>query len=216
MSIEQIIHQVQWPELVVGIVVGIVVAVFGHWLKIHGSRRQPIKYQLRTTTIFAGATEDRFGTVTKLVVQQKGERSEYDNLHAIELTVANAGNVDIPSFKFGVTLPEGRLLVRIQSNPPDRHHAVQISAPQTEADVLPQDIDFTLEPFNRGDQYSLIFQVSAEEGHDLGAPLAMSTPHPVKFVRVLDRTDVTKAATIAAEISMPSLTTAIRAMMGTR
>jgi hypothetical protein len=135
-------------------------------------------------------------TVARLVVRENpfrmGAEKTVENLTLSRITLTNRGNQDFEKFVFGISVPEGTLIIDFRATAPDRYHVMKAVTSRTPEDPVPEpvtEMDFKIEPFNRADTYSLdvylTYEVEAGE-------ITFSTAQPVKFVNVSMAGEVVK------------------------
>ncbi len=156
------------------------------------NRRQPIAYKMETIEIFKKNPE----LISLQAVLMEGDKPNFtaDNFSIARITLINKGNQDIEQFSFGVTLKGTDKAIDIKQETPDRHHKIKVlnpvglSTPTTE-------LDFTLEPFNRGDKYILSVYFTYL---DSSSPIELSSSHSTKFVEANTETDSTLRLSLAS------------------
>jgi hypothetical protein len=162
-------------------------AVITAVLSKYRNRRQPVAYTLEVIDIFRKGKN--FPRLAKLLVTEHplgyGEERSVDNLSLARITVTNKGNQDIKEFSFGVTMDEGNKTVDTRFSGTDRHHLIKIGFPGLELDKEPKEpvtaIDFFMEPFNRGDTYSVDIYFTYDKNR---GEVKLSSSHPIQFVKL--------------------------------
>ena len=158
---------------------GLLGAVLNNVVTIYRNRVQPVRYRLKTTSIFADTLQ---GTPVeaKVSLTEGGTDFRFKNLFLTELTITNSGNQNIKEFMLGITSSEKALLVGVNCDSPDRHHGALAADVPTPA-VPKREVDYVLKPFNRGDRYSFrILSTCAQDGEP--GKIQLSSSEAVRFV----------------------------------
>src|ERR1700730_1698766 len=124
------------------------------------TRMQPVGYRLELIPLFPRAAIG--GAIdAKIRLTQDSAGVDFDNLHIMEFEAVNRGNQDLHEFSFGLTMPKGASIAFVSTSGKDRHHSIVIKqniSPVNRSGV----VDFTCNPFNRGDQYGSTLYVSLD------------------------------------------------------
>jgi hypothetical protein len=177
-------NQWQWVPWVVGIVsggaMGAIITAFINHLK---NRRQPVGYRKDIVHIFRKKRDDP-KLAARLLAREHpfstGPEQEIDVLSLARLSLTNLGNQDLTKFTFGITMSEGSKIIDMRMKEPDRHHAMHVIMPEDTTQPLTE-LDFTLEPFNRGEKYNVnIYFTYGENPIDI----TISSPHPTRFINL--------------------------------
>jgi len=159
---------------------GLAGAILNNIVSSFRSRIQPVGKKISVSPLFSpGITGSTLSTT--VTISDDISSYQFSNLHVADICIANRGNQDISKFLLGVTLADGDKCVHIESTVKDRHHAV-IPVTQVTPANPSSTIDFTLNPFNRGNEYNLrIFIVAAD--CEPGS-ISISSPEPIRFVEI--------------------------------
>lgn len=146
--------QIEWLKIAASIVGGgFAGAILTNIVTAHRSRIQPVGRRIDVTPLFTPGFAS--APLKPTVTISDGTRSyEFSNLHLAELNIVNRGNRDFTNFRFGLTLSATDTCVHAEPTESDRHHVATLATaitPATPSSIL----DFTLEPFNRGDAYTI-------------------------------------------------------------
>ena len=118
----------------------------------------------------------------EILLKVGDKQQSYSNLVLGRIVLKNTGNSDYQEFKFGITLNSLNLAVYLQTETPDRSHVIT-SSPEIDLNHIDSEIDFTLQPFNRGDVYNIsLFILPVTEDIEM----SLSTAHPVEFADLLE------------------------------
>jgi hypothetical protein len=115
-----------------------------------------------------------------------GTETQINNLHYLKINIFNRGKGDIPAFTFHATTSVDYEFVFADLHQPDPAH-------KSTAAILPaptnrlKDIEVTLIPLNREDNYTISLYAIANRLHGAQDILTLSTSHPVKFTPLRDR-----------------------------
>jgi hypothetical protein len=177
-------NQWQWVPWILGLLgggaMGAIIAAFINYLK---NRRQPVGYQKDTIDIFR-KKRDHPKLAARLLAREHpfgtGPEQEIDTLSLARVSLTNLGNQDLAKFTFGITMSEGSKIIDMRMKEPDRHHVMKVIMPEDRAKPLTE-LDFTLEPFNRGEKYNVsIYFTYGENPIDI----TVSSPHPTRFINL--------------------------------
>ena len=172
---------VQWYHIVIPLIGGGAIgAIISAIVSAIRNRVQPVGRRIEFIPIFKetlGVSSLR----TKITISDGQNDYKFDNLFIAQVQLVNRGNRDIAEFRFGITLSSDDRVIYAELHSQDRHHIVkQVSELSLSNPV--SDIDFILQPFNRGDSYSLDLFTVISEGRDKPGTIQLSSPHPIKFV----------------------------------
>lgn len=147
------------------------------------SKKQPIAYRTEVVPLFKGGMfsgSDIVATLTLSSILKGGYAQNVPNLSIANIEVVNRGNKDYPEFRIGFTLSEGDVALHCVVSPTDRHHQAQIGT-QLGPSTPTREIDFTLVPFNRQDEYKFTLYIIARNGADAPGEITLGSPEPVTF-----------------------------------
>jgi len=146
------------------------------------NRRQPIGYTLDFFEIFK--KDAVYGALQALITVSNASDSgidlELENLSVARLGLINRGNQDIQEFKFGVTLQGSTEAIEVRTTTPDRYHIATCINPPSPPDFR-HELDFILQPFNRGDLYTLNIYFTY---FDAPGEIQLSSAHSTRFVEI--------------------------------
>lgn len=145
------------------------------------NRRQPVGYEMEVIKVFQKNPDyPSLHAVLMVGGNPNGPGYAVDNLAIARITLINKGNQDIELFNFGVTLEGTDEAVDIRMETPDRHHVMK-SLTEVGFDNRKKELDFTCQPFNRGEPYisSIYFTYCESPGL-----IQLSSPHSTKFVEI--------------------------------
>ncbi len=171
----------QW---IIGLVVVLVAggamgALITAVLTKYRNRRQPVTYTKEVIEIFKKNPEyPLLQASVELAGEEAGLSHEINNLSVARITIKNTGNDDIARFDFGATFKGTDRAIDVKVDTPDRHHKIDVLT-KVNAMEPKEEVDFALQPFNRGDEYKLSIFFNYV---DLPQPITVSTAHSTKFV----------------------------------
>lgn len=143
------------------------------------NRIQPVGHRIEVSPVLQPASS-RSDVDYSLTINDQGRDFKFSNLHIAELQIANKGNRDFASFRFGITLSDSDQGILAASKSSDRHHMVEMD--HVPSPSFPQKtIDFTLTPFNRRDTYTVTVYVVAPDSQD-PSDIDVTTPEAVRLV----------------------------------
>ena len=91
----------------------------------------------------------------------RGVENAVENLSLARIALINKGNQDIAEYDFGITLQSNNRVVDFTMSEPDRHHTMKVLVPADVEQV--SNLDFTLTPLNRGDEYGVDIYFTYDE-----------------------------------------------------
>jgi hypothetical protein len=151
-------------------------AVITSFVTRYRNKRQPIAYKLETIEVFKKNPD--LPSLQAVLMEGDNPKFTAENLSIARITLINKGNQDMEKFNFGVTLKGTSKAIDIKRETPDRHHemkcltGVGLKTPASE-------IDFILEPFNRGEEYKLNIHFIYV---DTPGSILVSSPHSTLFI----------------------------------
>jgi hypothetical protein len=159
---------------------GAVGALITAYVTHRRSSKQPIGYTEEIIHIFREG--QNFPRLAKLIVAEHpfgvGTEKPVNNLSLARIILINKGNQDLDEFAFGITMEGPYKVVDVRMKDPDRHHKMRVSIEEEVPLINP---DFSLTPFNRGDEYGVDIYFTYEQAPGL---LKLSTSHPCKFIEM--------------------------------
>jgi hypothetical protein len=148
--------------------------------------------------------EDLAGTAhpqAQIEISQGDQTYNYAHLQIAQVQVQNQSQQDFDQFELGITLSSQDGVIHLEVQTPDRHHLVKqldpsaFSVPKSQADLI-------LQPFNRGDSYTLrLLNITTEANQRLGE-IAFSSPVAVRFVDMPPIEEAIKDTVKSATISL--------------
>ncbi len=171
-------------------------AVLNNAVATYKSRRQPIGYRTEVIPVFKEEIDS--DSLKAVVTLTKGEETQnFRNLSISRITLLNAGNQDLKTFNFGITLTEGEKAVYVKVETPDRHHKATVLTPVGLLTPA-HEIDFRFEPFNRKEQYILNVFIELPEKQEKPGRITPSTAESPRFVEMPFPSEVAKNMAIRA------------------
>ena len=143
------------------------------------NRVQPVAYRLQARELFSNALQNGALDI-KVSVSEAGRRHEFDNLYELDIEIINTGNVDWPTFDFGLTLPAKQQAVLVEGRMTDRHHRFT-SLPTLSPENVSRELDIQVNPFNRGDRYGVVLYINRDDDNTLIGGIDISSPQSVIF-----------------------------------
>jgi hypothetical protein len=174
----------QWVPSVLSLLGGGAMgAIITAYINYRKNRRQPVGYRKDIVDIFR-KKRDHPKLAARLLVRehplQPSPEYEVDTLSLARVSLTNLGNQDLAKFTFGITMSEGSKIIDLRMKEPDRHHVMKVIMPDDRSKPLTE-LDFTLEPFNRGEQYNVsIYFTYSENPIDI----VITSPHPTHFLNL--------------------------------
>lgn len=196
-----------WQLAVTLVSGGAIGAIITALVSSYRHRIQPVGYRIEIVPIFR-PTNNPGSLDAKVLLTYNHANWEYENLFIVDLHVVNRGNQDLSEFSFGVTMRSGDEAIHMEATAPDRHHEV---ADATGVSPLQPNsaLDFVVRPFNRGDAYTLKFYVSTRNNAEELGPISLSSPAPVRFIRIPTAAELVQIAA-RSTLTVGKLTLSIR------
>jgi len=138
------------------------------------NKRQPVEY----CTSFLASMPGDWGRNALPPIPKEALAKMEKELWIGVISLINIGNQDIPKFNFGVTLNSQDKMLLVVPSTLDRHH--RVTTTPLDFDNPPSELDFILEPFNRGEPYLIHLVVQSTD--EFPQAMKLSTPHPVKLI----------------------------------
>jgi hypothetical protein len=144
----------------------------------HRNRRQPIGYSKDIINAFKH--EPEFSSLQIVLMENDNPQILAKSLSIARFTFINKGNQDMEQFNFGITLGGTSIAVQTKEETPDRHHIFRVLKGASVINPT-NELDFELQPFNRGEKYSLSVYFTY---NDSPGPVDISTHHSTTFVEL--------------------------------
>lgn len=144
------------------------------------TRPQPVGKRIDVVPVFRPSGNEA-QLEAAIAVTHAGNTVIFKNLFLAEVQIVNKGNRDLDELKFGATLGDGDQCIFVEAEPPDRHHKVTLVRPVT-PEAPRHEIDFSLDPFNRGDSYSFKLYVVIPEHRREPHEMALGSASPIRFI----------------------------------
>lgn len=198
---------INWPQVIIALLSGGAAgAIINAVVSAYRTRRQPIEYRIDVLPVFqpaGGASQLR----AAIKISHGSEAAAFENLFLAEIHLVNKGNADLAQLRFGATLGNGDSCIYVEATPPDRHHRLVQETVVTPVSPM-NEVDFTLEPFHRGDAYHLKFYIVVPQGNQEPGKIQLGSSSPVRFVQlptvreILEFTSTGLLGNIAASLVM--------------
>lgn len=137
----------------------------------------------------------------KIIVTDGAKEYEYNQLAQVEIFLNNKSKQDFSEFKLGVKLANDDLAIYAEAQTDDRHHQLKLLTPVTLKEPK-REIDFLLQPLNRGDSYSLRLLIKLSEDTQVPGEISITSPEAVSFIKLPTITEVVQQAASQASIGI--------------
>ncbi|MBD2101044.1 hypothetical protein [Leptolyngbya sp. FACHB-261] len=148
--------------------------------------------------------EDTFGAscLRSQITVSDGRRDyKYEDLHVVQVQIANQSRQDFGEYELGITLSSGDVAIYIEGQTPDRQHLVKQLKPLTFAE--PQsELDLALRPFNRDDLYQFRLLVVTSEGGKEPGPIELTSPQACQLIDMPTVKEAVKEAAKSTSLSV--------------
>lgn len=168
-------------------------AVINQMVTSYRARRQPIGYRFESAALFSPPSETAGPSFRVTFTPIGGSATELANLHTLRVELINRGNSDRARMLLGLTLPVGQNIVHAEKTTGDRHHRMTIQG-ELNPSTASNEIDVLLEPFNRGDTYTLTLYVTLPPDIDEVGLIVPSSSEAVRFVELPNSAQVASEA----------------------
>lgn len=184
--------------LTIGAVIGALVQAA---VSVYRNKKPIINTRIDILSKFNPLFEAKLLDTYKIIVTDGKEEYEYNSLAQIEILLTNRSKEDFPKFKFGVKLSNNDLAIYAESKTSDRYHHLKLLTPITLTESK-SEIDFLLEPFNRGDSYSLRLLIKLCESHQVPGKISINSPEAVSFINLPTIAEIVEQAASRASIGL--------------
>lgn len=173
--------EINWIQLGIGAASGGLAGAFvKQAFDSRKNRIQPIENFIDIKPLYT-SSENKF-VDSEIILKDGTGEYKFSRLYTGTLIITNSGSIDYSTFSLGLTLPETAKFVQVNPGSQDRHHKITFtSKPELSKQI--EAFDISLEPFNRGNGYSLDFLIMSKEDIKL-TDIAISSPHAVKWVTI--------------------------------
>lgn len=137
----------------------------------------------------------------KIIVTDGTKEYEYSSLAQVEILLTNRSKENFPEFKLGVKLSADDLAIYAEAETVDRHHHLKLLTPVT-LNEPQSEMDFLLQPFNRGDSYSLRLLIKVSENSQVPGEISITSPEAVSFINLPTITEIVEQAASRASIGI--------------
>ncbi|XWK89492.1 MAG: hypothetical protein U7127_05355 [Phormidium sp.] len=137
----------------------------------------------------------------KIVVTDGAKEYKYNSLAQVEIYLNNKSLQDFPEFKVGVKLANDDVAIYAESHTDDRHHHLKLLTPVT-LNEPQSEMDFLLQPFNRGDSYSLRLLIKLSEDSQVPGEISITSPEAVSFINLPTIAEIVEQAASRASIGL--------------
>ena len=172
------------------------------------NRVQPVGYRVENDRIFS--SKPGLSTLyARVAVLHNDDAYNFDNLSISQLEIINRGNKDLNAFSFGITLSNYNAVIFTEAEGQDRHHTatpVQNATPDNPLNRM----DFTCQPFHRGNSYRVKLYIVSPEGEMRTPEIALSSPDPIRFVEAPSMGELLREAIFSASLSIGPIRVSIR------
>ena len=175
-------------------------AIITQLVAVYRNRKQPVGYRYESSKLFAPPSGNAAPRFLVTFTPPIGPATELTNVHTVRLEIINRGNQDKPKMALGVTIPPGQGIVHVEKTTGDRHHHLTIES-NLRPEAPSHEIDVVLEPFNRGDLYTLTLYVTLPPQTNEAGPVSLSSAEAVRFVQIPSPTEI--AIDLVEGLSLP-------------
>lgn len=158
-------------------------AIINQLATSYRNRLQPIGFRYESTALFSPPADEAAPNFRVTFTPPVGTLTELTNVHALRIDIVNRGNHDRAKMTLGLSIPPGQGIVHAAKTTGDRHHKLKIES-ELRPDAPSNEIDLVLEPFNRGDLYTVTLYVTLPPGQEEAGPIEASSPEAVRFVEL--------------------------------
>jgi hypothetical protein len=173
--------QDEWIKIVFGLVGGgLVGSVITNLCTEWRNRITPIGYRIENDRLFT-PNQELSTLQVSITVLHDNEPYSFNNLSIAQVELINRGNKDLDKLTYGISLDGTKKIIFAETEGQDRHHIMspaEVAYPSTPLIKM----DFTCQPFHRGNIYRLKLYIVSLEGDTQPADIKLSSPDPIRFV----------------------------------
>jgi hypothetical protein len=200
--------QDEWIKIIFGLTGGLVGSLITNLWTEWRNRITPIGYRIENDRLF-DPTQELSSLKVCITVFHDNEQYSFNNLSIVQVELINRGNKDLEKLTYGISLDGAKKIIFTETEGQDRHHimtADEMACPSTPLTTM----DFTCQPFHRGNIYSLKLYVISLEGDTQPAHVKLSSPDSIRFVEAPPVGEILREALLGASLEMGPLKVAIR------
>ncbi|GAB1545310.1 hypothetical protein NUACC21_79860 [Scytonema sp. NUACC21] len=172
------------------------------------NRITPIAYRIENDRLFTPTQE--FSTLqVSITVLHDNEPYSFNNLFIAQVELINRGNKDLDKLTYGISLDGAKKIIFAETEGQDRHHVMtpaEVACPSTPLTKM----DFTCQPFHRGNIYRLKLYVVSLEGDAQPADIKLSSPDPIRFVEAPSMGEILQETLLGTAIAVGPFRVSIR------
>lgn len=203
-ELKSLFHINWYAIIVIGVLLSIG-AVIGALLQaaisVYRNKKPIINTRVDVLAKFNAMFEPDLLDTYKIIVTDGAKEYEYNSLAQVEILVTNKSQQDFPDFKLGVKLSNNDVAIYAESKTTDRHHNLKLLTPVTLTEPK-SELDFLLQPFNRGDSYSFRLLMKLCESHQVPGEISITSPEAVSFIHLPTIAEVVEQAASRASIGL--------------
>lgn len=177
---------VNWPPILASLAGGGAIgAIITLLANSYRARKQPVGVRKEILPVFRPVNSAAH-IGAKIMVPMDAETNHYytfNNLFLAEITIVNNGNRDNDEFNFGATLGTTDRCIFVEATSENRHHEGMCITPVSPSKPT-SELDFSLKPFNRKDQYSFKLYIVINDDQEGPKEISISSSSAVKFVEI--------------------------------
>jgi hypothetical protein len=201
--------QEEWIKIVFGLAGGGLVGslITNLWTEWR-NRITPIGYRIENDRLF-NPTQEPSSLQVSITVMHENEPYSFNNLSIVQVELINRGNKDLEKLIYGISLDGIKKIIFTETEGQDRHHIMiptEVAYPSTPLTKM----DFTCQPFHRGNVYRLKLYVVSLEGDTHPADIKLSSPDPIRFVEAPSMGEILQEALLGTSIELGPLKLSIR------
>jgi hypothetical protein len=203
-EIKALLHIDLYAVTVIGVIfsIGAVIgALLQAAISAYRHKKPTINTRVDVLARFNPLFESDLLNTYQIIVTDGTKEYEYSSLAQIEILLTNRSQKDFLEFKLGVKLSNENVAIYAESQAVDRHHHLKLLTPVTLSQ--PQsEMDFLLQPFNRGDSYSLRLLIKISPDTQVPGEISITSPEAVSFINLPTIAEIVEQAASRASIGL--------------
>jgi hypothetical protein len=191
--------QDEWIKIIFGLAGGgLVGSILTNLWTDWRNRITPIGYRIENDRLF-NPTQEPSSLQASITVTHDNEHYSFNNLSIAQIEIINRGNKDLEKLTYGISLDGTKKIIFAEVEGQDRHHIMtptDVACPSTPLEKM----DFTCQPFHRGNIYRLKLYIVSLEGDTQTAKIDLSSPDSVRFVEAPSINEILQEVLVGTSI----------------
>jgi hypothetical protein len=199
------IHNIDlYAVAVIGVILSIgaaIGALLQTAISAYRNKKPTINTRVDVLAKFNPLFESSLGDTYNIIVSDGKTEYKYSSLAQVEIMLTNKSQENFPNFKLGVKLSNDDRAIYAESQTSDRHHHLKLLTPVMLTEPK-SEMDFLLQPFNRGDSYSFRLLIKLSQDSQVPGQISITSPEAVSFINLPTITEIVEQAASRASIGL--------------